>query len=134
MVSYEHESYERPSSYENRENRENREKTAAAITAVGNTGMQKLIPIVNKIQDVCTQLGTHLVFDIPQIAVVGTQSAGKSSILENFVGRCVCVSIRQFSHHNFQWQIEFNIFNLFAIKLFIEIFCLVARVLLRVVH
>lgn len=88
MVAYENESYERPT-YEN--NRENREKTAAAITAVGNTGMQKLIPIVNKIQDVCTQLGTHLVFDIPQIAVVGSQSAGKSSVLENFVGRCVCV-------------------------------------------
>ena len=68
---------------------ESSEKTAAAILAVGNTGMQKLIPIVNKIQDVCTQLGTNLVFDIPQIAVIGAQSAGKSSVLESFVGKYV---------------------------------------------
>lgn len=65
------------------------QKTAAAILAVGNTGMQKLIPIVNKIQDVCSRLGTNLVFDIPQIVVVGSQSAGKSSVLESFVGKYV---------------------------------------------
>lgn len=53
----------------------------------GNTGMQQLIPIVNKLQDAFTQLGVHLSLDLPQIAVVGGQSAGKSSVLENFVGR-----------------------------------------------
>ncbi|GJQ72967.1 shi [Trypoxylus dichotomus] len=53
----------------------------------GNTGMEQLIPIVNKLQDAFTQLGVHMTLDLPQIAVVGGQSAGKSSVLENFVGR-----------------------------------------------
>jgi dynamin GTPase len=53
----------------------------------GNLGMEQLIPIVNKLQDAFTQLGVHMTLDLPQIAVVGGQSAGKSSVLENFVGR-----------------------------------------------
>ncbi|XP_059483198.1 dynamin isoform X5 [Neocloeon triangulifer] len=53
----------------------------------GNQGMEQLIPIVNKLQDAFTQLGVHMQLDLPQIAVVGGQSAGKSSVLENFVGR-----------------------------------------------
>jgi replication fork clamp-binding protein CrfC len=52
-----------------------------------NEGMQTLIPLINRIQDAFAQLGTSLNFDLPQIAVVGGQSAGKSSVLENFVGR-----------------------------------------------
>lgn len=55
----------------------------------GNMGMEALIPIVNKLQDAFTQLGVHMQLDLPQIAVVGGQSAGKSSVLENFVGRWV---------------------------------------------
>lgn len=61
----------------------------ATTSPIGNVGMQKLIPIVNRMQDVCTQMGTTLQLDLPQIAVVGSQSAGKSSVLENIVGRCV---------------------------------------------
>lgn len=53
----------------------------------GNTGMEKLIPIVNKLQDAFTSMGVHMQLNLPQIAVVGGQSAGKSSVLENFVGR-----------------------------------------------
>ncbi|XP_055304308.1 dynamin isoform X8 [Sitodiplosis mosellana] len=53
----------------------------------GNQGMESLIPIVNKLQDAFTQLGVHMQLDLPQIAVVGSQSAGKSSVLENFVGK-----------------------------------------------
>lgn len=55
----------------------------------GNVGMEQLIPIVNKLQDAFTQLGVHMQLDLPQIAVVGGQSAGKSSVLENFVGKWV---------------------------------------------
>ena len=53
----------------------------------GNKGMEQLIPIVNKLQDAFSQLGIEAPIDLPQIAVVGGQSAGKSSVLENFVGR-----------------------------------------------
>ena len=53
----------------------------------GNRGMEELIPIVNKLQDAFSQLGFSSPIDLPQIAVVGGQSAGKSSVLENFVGR-----------------------------------------------
>ncbi|KZS17708.1 putative Dynamin, partial [Daphnia magna] len=53
----------------------------------GNQGMESLIPLVNKLQDAFTSLGVQMSLDLPQIAVVGGQSAGKSSVLENFVGR-----------------------------------------------
>lgn len=52
-----------------------------------NQGMQELIPIVNKLQDAFTAIGQASPIDLPQIAVVGGQSAGKSSVLENFVGK-----------------------------------------------
>lgn len=42
---------------------------------------------MNRLQDAFAQLGVSMALDLPQIAVVGGQSAGKSSVLENFVGR-----------------------------------------------
>eukprot|EP00091_Calanus_sinicus_P021907 TRINITY_DN6697_c0_g1_i1.p1 TRINITY_DN6697_c0_g1~~TRINITY_DN6697_c0_g1_i1.p1 ORF type:complete len:183 (-),score=52.70 TRINITY_DN6697_c0_g1_i1:172-720(-) len=57
------------------------------MASVGNSGMEQLIPIMNRMQDVFTQLGVSNNIDLPQIAVVGGQSAGKSSVLENFVGK-----------------------------------------------
>ncbi|XP_048587168.1 dynamin-1 isoform X2 [Nematostella vectensis] len=54
---------------------------------MGNKGMEDLIPIVNKIQDAFASIGYSSMIDLPQIAVVGSQSAGKSSVLENFVGK-----------------------------------------------
>lgn len=63
----------------------------------GNMGMEQLIPIVNKLQDAFTQLGVHMQLDLPQIAVVGGQSAGKSSVLENFVGRYDYILLKHIS-------------------------------------
>ncbi|XP_021776246.1 dynamin-related protein 3A-like [Chenopodium quinoa] len=48
---------------------------------------QSVIPIVNKLQDIAAQLGSSPAFDLPQVAVVGSQSSGKSSVLEALVGR-----------------------------------------------
>ncbi|XP_042178151.1 dynamin-2 isoform X4 [Oncorhynchus tshawytscha] len=55
--------------------------------AMGNRGMEELIPLVNRLQDAFSTIGQSCNLDLPQIAVVGGQSAGKSSVLENFVGR-----------------------------------------------
>ena len=66
-----------------------------------NVNDPSLITLVNKLQDVFTTVGvraravapTRLTrqvqnpIDLPQIAVVGSQSSGKSSVLENIVGR-----------------------------------------------
>ena len=48
--------------------------------------MDKLIPVINKLQDVFTSVGRESI-ELPQIAVIGTQSTGKSSVLENIVGK-----------------------------------------------
>uniref|UniRef100_A0A914WNB9 dynamin GTPase n=1 Tax=Plectus sambesii TaxID=2011161 RepID=A0A914WNB9_9BILA len=49
--------------------------------------MEGLIPVVNELQDALASVDGGLALDLPQIAVVGSQSAGKSSVLENIVGR-----------------------------------------------
>jgi replication fork clamp-binding protein CrfC len=49
--------------------------------------MEELIPVINKLQDVFSVMGSNSEIDLPQIAVVGSQSSGKSSVLENIVGR-----------------------------------------------
>ncbi|KAH7636841.1 dynamin related protein 1 isoform X1 [Dermatophagoides farinae] len=48
--------------------------------------MESLIPIINKLQDVFNTIGAESI-QLPQIVVVGTQSSGKSSVLESIVGR-----------------------------------------------
>lgn len=58
---------------------------------MGNRGMEDLIPLINKLQDAFSSIGQSCNLDLPQIAVVGGQSAGKSSVLENFVGRWVTI-------------------------------------------
>ena len=52
-----------------------------------NDGMKDVIHIINKLHDVFTSTGVTDILELPQIAVVGGQSAGKSSVLENFVGK-----------------------------------------------
>ncbi|KAL1924107.1 uncharacterized protein VTP21DRAFT_7142 [Calcarisporiella thermophila] len=50
--------------------------------------MNDLIALVNKLQEVFTTVGTGTAeLDLPQIVVVGSQSSGKSSVLENIVQR-----------------------------------------------
>ncbi|KAL3814369.1 hypothetical protein ACJIZ3_015637 [Penstemon smallii] len=57
--------------------------SAASGAALGHS----VIPIVNKLQDIFAQLGSQSTIELPQVAVVGSQSSGKSSVLEALVGR-----------------------------------------------
>ncbi|UJR33401.1 hypothetical protein I4U23_020847 [Adineta vaga] len=56
-------------------------------TQAGNPNMELLIPMINQLQHIFTTANAKLTLTLPQIAVVGAQSAGKSSVLENIVGR-----------------------------------------------
>ncbi|KAI0713495.1 Dynamin central region-domain-containing protein [Earliella scabrosa] len=48
----------------------------------------EIVNVVNKLQDVFSAVGSSASqIDLPQICVLGSQSSGKSSVLENIVGR-----------------------------------------------
>jgi dynamin 1-like protein len=49
--------------------------------------MEKLIPLVSKLQEIFFRTKVPFNVDLPQIVVVGGQSSGKSSVLESIVGR-----------------------------------------------
>lgn len=57
------------------------------MAAPGGISDPALIKLVNKLQDVFATVGVNNPIDLPQIVVVGSQSSGKSSVLENIVGR-----------------------------------------------
>ncbi|KAJ3520521.1 hypothetical protein NM208_g13673 [Fusarium decemcellulare] len=57
------------------------------LSTQGGISDPALIQLVNKLQDVFATVGVNNPIDLPQIAVVGSQSSGKSSVLENIVGR-----------------------------------------------
>ncbi|KYK58649.1 vacuolar sorting protein 1 [Drechmeria coniospora] len=58
-----------------------------SLATPGGISDPALIQLVNKLQDVFATVGVNNPIDLPQIAVVGSQSSGKSSVLENIVGR-----------------------------------------------
>ncbi|XP_059653227.1 dynamin-related protein 3A-like [Cornus florida] len=57
--------------------------SSSSATPLGHS----VIPIVNKLQDIFAQVGSLSVIELPQVCVVGSQSSGKSSVLEALVGR-----------------------------------------------
>ncbi|GLV42477.1 Dynamin related protein 1 [Carabus blaptoides fortunei] len=48
--------------------------------------MEALIPVINKLQDVFNTVGSDAIH-LPQIVVIGSQSSGKSSVIESLVGK-----------------------------------------------
>jgi len=50
--------------------------------------MESLIPVINKLQDVFNTVGADAI-QLPQIVIVGSQSSGKSSVIESLVGRSI---------------------------------------------
>ncbi|ORY81891.1 Dynamin central region-domain-containing protein [Protomyces lactucae-debilis] len=72
-------------------NTPDRRPSTSMVTPLPNDKMsnslEDLIPLVNKLQDlVFNTIGSDTI-DLPQVVVVGSQSSGKSSVLENIVGR-----------------------------------------------
>nr|GAT53686.1 predicted protein [Mycena chlorophos] len=57
--------------------------------STGTSGLgTEIVGTINKLQDVFTTVGSSAsAIDLPQICVLGSQSSGKSSVLENIVGR-----------------------------------------------
>ncbi|KAI1375224.1 vacuolar sorting protein 1 [Hypoxylon crocopeplum] len=58
-----------------------------SLSTPGGISDPALIKLVNRLQDVFATVGVNNPIDLPQIVVVGSQSSGKSSVLENIVGR-----------------------------------------------
>jgi replication fork clamp-binding protein CrfC len=49
--------------------------------------MESLIPLVNQLQEIISLSKINIGIDLPRIIVVGSQSSGKSSVLESIVGK-----------------------------------------------
>ncbi|KAL2537110.1 Dynamin-related protein 3A [Forsythia ovata] len=62
------------------------EQVVSSTNAAASLG-HSVIPMVNKLQDIFAQVGNESTIELPQVAVIGSQSSGKSSVLEALVGR-----------------------------------------------
>ncbi|RLM73486.1 hypothetical protein C2845_PM15G05800 [Panicum miliaceum] len=64
-------------------------KSAAEAEAAPETVGQAVIPLVNSLQDIIARLDGDAAagLELPQVAAIGGQSSGKSSVLEALVGR-----------------------------------------------
>uniref|UniRef100_K3Y5K5 Dynamin-type G domain-containing protein n=1 Tax=Setaria italica TaxID=4555 RepID=K3Y5K5_SETIT len=64
-------------------------KSEAAAEAAPETVGQAVIPLVNSLQDIIARLDGDAAagLELPQVAAIGGQSSGKSSVLEALVGR-----------------------------------------------
>ena len=49
--------------------------------------MEKLIPLISKLQEIFFRTKVPFDVELPTIVVIGGQSSGKSSVLEAIVGR-----------------------------------------------
>ena len=63
-------------------------RTALSRINQGSSIMESLIPVINKLQDVFNTVGADSI-QLPQIVIVGSQSSGKSSVIESLVGRSI---------------------------------------------
>ena len=62
---------------------------AAPAAGESSLGFKSLVPLIQKVQEALgtvKQLNLAQMVDLPQIVVIGSQSAGKSSVLESIVG------------------------------------------------
>ncbi|RVW91128.1 Dynamin-related protein 3B [Vitis vinifera] len=55
-----------------------------------------VIPIVNRLQSVFAWLSCRSMIELPQVAFVGCQGSGKSSIIEAMVGRDFLLRVKTF--------------------------------------
>lgn len=60
--------------------------------ATGPSGLgNEVVAVINKLQDVFTAVGSSTAqIDLPQICVLGSQSSGKSSVLEVSLSHLCC--------------------------------------------
>jgi hypothetical protein len=75
----------------------------------GPTGLGlEIVSVINKLQDVFTAVGSSASqIDLPQICVLGSQSSGKSSVLEvYFVSLCAGEKPLIFTHRILSGEIS----------------------------